>query len=77
MKYFRMGGLYILIAFVVVFVVIAILIAVVCYSRSKKQQHKEEQLASNYAYSNYGGSQVIMNSQLLHKLRIGWLPKGI
>ena len=53
-----MGGLYVLIAFVVVLVIVSIIAAIICAMRGKSKQRKEEKVQSNYAYSNYGESQV-------------------
>jgi flagellar basal body-associated protein FliL len=53
-------GMWILIAFVAAAIVGAIIIAVICFvvSKSKERKERAAEVQSQYAYSNYGGSQV-------------------
>jgi len=53
-------GMWILIAFVAAAIVGAIVIAVICFVLSKSKERKERaaDVQSQYAYSNYAGSQV-------------------
>lgn len=58
---YRMAGVFVLLAFVLVVLVVGVLMLIICYQRSKSKQRQEEKEA--YAYSGYG-SQVIANMLL-------------
>lgn len=53
---FRMAGVYVLLAFVLLVFVVGTVLMIVCYQRSKNKQRKEQRQAMEY--SGYAGSQV-------------------
>ncbi|VDM69290.1 unnamed protein product [Strongylus vulgaris] len=53
---FRMAGVYVLLAFVLLVFVVGTVLMIVCYQRSKNKQRKEQRQAMEYG--GYAGSQV-------------------